>query len=404
MKTSDDTSIFSWGPQIEWATLGESDGEFNGVQPDLAADGDVEIDGAVETRTVDHDKSHRYLLSASPDVFQRSGHLISCSTPSGIGMLFEEQEVKTYFIKVVGFVKLTQSQARSFVSSTTGTHSAPREALQQLSSPTFSMTQHGLRCHLPVFHAHSFSVAALFCFDTSRQSHLGLILTPRKRGQSPLVYHTGVDLSASYRLGSAARIVRLGTGALRFHGLPAHFRWEEIYIAARPPPEAFAAPRRVFDPGSLFGGFRLPPSTFATLVAHGWERVLNMDAPYGWIYPRTFDILFDRQGPEGSRLVFAMGRCSVLEGASAHWASFWAISSPGNQAPDDHVPSSHRCPDDHVSEWHDGRKLFTERYSGYAFPFAVAFSRCTVSDSALVLDVAQGKPGLGRFGQSWFRA
>ena len=167
----------------------------------------------------------------------------------------------------------------------------------------------------------------------------------------------------------------------------------------RPPPEAFAAPIRVFDPGPLFGGFRLPRSTFATLTEHGWEHVLTAKVPYISAHPH--DILFDREGPEGSHLIFAMGRCSVSEG-SAHWASFWV--TPGTQhLPEDHTPPSHRCPDDHVSQWHNKRKLFAERYAGYTFPFAVGFSDCTISDSALVLDVAEGKPGLGRFGQSWFR-
>ncbi len=79
MKTSDDTSIFAWGPQMEWETLvGDSD---------------------VQSTNDDHDKSHRYLLSASHEVFQRSGQLLSSSSPPS-GMLLK-QEVKISSIKFV---------------------------------------------------------------------------------------------------------------------------------------------------------------------------------------------------------------------------------------------------------------------------------------------------------------
>lgn len=95
----------------------------------------------------------------------------------------------------------------------------------------------------------------------------------------------------------------------------------------------------------------------------------------------------------------------MSEGSTkAHWAaSFWVIPGP-DDLPNDHTSPVHRCSDDRISKWHNQKKLFAERYSGYAFPFAVTISHCTISDGALELKGAEGKPGLGRFGQSWFRA
>lgn len=270
------------------------------------------------------------------------------------------------------------------------------------------MTQHGLRCHIPVFRTPSFAVAALFCFDRSQGSELGLILTPCPHRSSPPLYHCGWTSPAD---GLSIRIVLLGSGsdseALQCDGQRAVFEWEEIYIAPRPPPVPFTVPTYLLDPGVLldmgllFGGFRVTRSTFTALIDHGWIRVPNTQIPaYGWTVPHTFDLLFEREGPEGSHLMFALGRC--FSGSSpSHWASFWLIPT---ELPDNHPLPSHRCSEDHISQWYDMKKLFMERYAGYAFPFAVQFSRSTItSDTALTLRIAEGKPGWSRFGQSWFR-
>lgn len=250
------------------------------------------------------------------------------------------------------------------------------------------MTQHGLRCRVPIFHTASFAIAALCCFDEAQGSHLGLLLTPCQEQSSPPLYHPGWTPPN----GLSTRIVLLGNGleAPQFNGQRMIFVWEDVYIAPRPP----------VDPDALFGGFRLPRPMIAALIEREWMHIPNTKIPHGWKEPHSFDLLFDRAGPEHSRLFFAMGRCSQPEGSLAHWASFWLIPM---ELPDNHCPPSHHCPDDHVSKWPDGRKLFTARYSGHVLPFAVAFSPCDdPRDEVLVLRVAEGKTGRVRCGDSWF--
>ena len=243
------------------------------------------------------------------------------------------------------------------------------------------------------------------------RSLLGLILTPCPGAPDPMMplYHTGWSLPHGDEI---ARVVRLGhdLGILCCRGPLVSFEWEVVHIAIRPPSMSNSMPRRAY-PGAAFPPFRLSQHVFRHLIRSGWElsrRPTTSDESTGL---QSVDFFFCRASPGATRLVSAMGQCSPTlimaisssESSSVdlsrHWASFWVISEKppgGNQLP------LHNCPADHIALWSDHRRLFTEQYSEYYFPFVVRFTSCPMNPrDTLVL--SQAIAGLKyRFGLSGF--
>ncbi|TBU45947.1 hypothetical protein BD309DRAFT_889459 [Dichomitus squalens] len=370
MKTSIDTSLFTWGPRIEWSSL-------------CAA-------ASAKGRHHDHRNSDLYLLSTSPRKYHLASKVYFATSPTLFGRTPNDPAIETLGGQVI----------RKPYSS------------RPTSIPTFSITQYGVHCHFPVITTPSFKVAILFCRDETTQ--LGLILTPCPDALDPLLplYHTGWSSSDGTE---PVRVVQLGDSLdnLRFFDVPVEIRWEELYIATRPPPIATPIPHR-FYARSLFAPFRLSQHVFTTITKSGWGLIRDVTDSHLWVDRQTSDLSFIRRGPEGVCLIFAMGTCSdpskhLTESHTLsslrpeHWASFWIIQG---ESTDDSTRPSHRCPEDHIARWPDMKRLFVEKHAGYYYPFAVSFSRCPVNpDETLVLSAAKagvrhrlGVSGFSRYG------
>lgn len=277
-------------------------------------------------------------------------------------------------------------------------HKFPRPAI-----PTYTITQYGVECRIPIFDAPNFSVALLFCSD--KDGYVGLILTPCPDSDDvnePL-YHTGVTFNGAGGQFRTVRIVNLGKDltALRFAGSPVSFAWKEIFLALRPPLSSRKL-SRMMGPSAAF---KISAELLNMLMLHGFERYPTQ-IPRSWTQSHSIDVMFQCVGPSGSRVLLALGRCSRhtptstcgSSGPSQHWAAFWIIPY---QASESEYPPPHDCLEHHICEWPNSRKLFDEEYGGYSLPMVVSFSPLpNDSNSIIFSSVRFGRRS--RHGESWF--